>query len=109
MKIKWLQDVNMEVVTGYDERLDEAITELECFKNGEIHDVDILDRTEPNKFTKVMVDMQFGDGSVAYGVEEDLFKEVISIPKCPVCNGEMEKSETEGLFNCYFCGLTNHK
>lgn len=30
------------------------------------------------------------------------------VPDCPNCGGERERSDTEGLYNCFFCGLKKH-
>ena len=70
MKIKWNKDVEIEVCDHYDEENDAGFFVDESFKLGTIVDVDILARREDN------TDMQFGDGSVAFVVENSCFDEV---------------------------------
>ena len=44
MKIKFNQDVELQVIAGFDEEADE-ITEafMETFRKGEVHEVDLVD------------------------------------------------------------------
>lgn len=66
--IQWNQDTFLRVVDSYDEAEDKAYESDEAFKKGETSDVDILESDVAG-----YVGIQFGDGSVAYGVSEDLF------------------------------------
>ena len=77
MIIKWKQDIELQITTDFNEENDEAITENQTFRAGEINDVDILERTEPYKIFqkgKPFVDMQFNCGDVAYGVPSVLYE-----------------------------------
>lgn len=67
MKIRFTEDVELEVVTNYDEASDKAETTSESFKRGDVVDVD-LDREGD-----VTSSFQFGDGSMAYNVPNELF------------------------------------
>lgn len=70
MRIKFLKDCEIELVTRFDEATDQADTENEIFVAGSVHEVDVLDEREGS------LDVQFGDGSVAYGVPNSLFAKV---------------------------------
>ena len=73
MIIKFTKDVELTVIDEFDEASDNIVSESqEVFTEGEEVDVDILE-TDTDGF----VDLQFGDGSLAMGVNESLF-EVIS-------------------------------
>ena len=67
MKIKFNQDVETEIVVGFDEATEEVQTESETFKAGEVHDVDVCD-VKGDK-----VDLQFGSGDMWYGAPLNLF------------------------------------
>lgn len=69
MKIRWLKDTYLEIVTNYDEEKDDVITADDTFLKGEIHDVDDLESG-----VKGYTSMQFGDGSCAYGVPNHTFE-----------------------------------
>jgi len=71
MKIKFKTDIELEVVESYDEANDHAETSNETFKAGEVHEVDLLDSAGD---MSVVVDIQFGDGSVAFSVPTDFFE-----------------------------------
>ena len=72
MKIEWLADYEFEVTESYDEKSDTFETSDIIVKAGEVDDVDI----EPeNKDSKVCW-IQFGDGSIIYGVPKTCFKEI---------------------------------
>lgn len=71
--IKFKQDTTLTVVSGFDEETDNITEESEdTFKKGEAVDADIVDDDGP------FVDLQFGDGSVCYGVQRESF-EVIEV------------------------------
>ena len=70
MKIKFLQDCELVVVESYDEETDTTEESNETFNAGEIVDVDILERRSDS------TDWQFGDGSCAYVVPNELFESV---------------------------------
>lgn len=75
MKIKFLEDVTLSIVEGYDEGTDTIIgdTEDEMFHAGEVIDVEFF--SESDDYTGI----QFGDGSVALGVQRSLFEIVHSL------------------------------
>jgi len=67
--IKFKEDTELNVVTGFDEETDN-ITEdgMEIFRAGEPVDAEIT--SEDGEY----VDLQFGDGSVANGVQCSCFE-----------------------------------
>lgn len=70
--IKFKQDTTLQVVEGYDEATDNITEDVEeTFKSGEKVDADIF-----NDDGTDYVDIQFGDGSVALGVQRDYFEVV---------------------------------
>lgn len=72
MKIKFLKDIELTVVDGFDEATDNITSEtIESFKAGETVEVDILERK-----VKSYVDLQFEDGSVAFGILRNSFCEI---------------------------------
>jgi len=70
--ITFKSDTELEVVTNFDEATD-TITgmETETFKAGEKVDAEIID--DRDEKGELFVDLQFGDGSVAYGVQRACF------------------------------------
>lgn len=68
MKIKWLKDVELEIVTNYNENSDLADTETEVIGEGEEDEVDIFDQDDKT------VSLQFSNGEVSFNVPRDLFK-----------------------------------
>lgn len=96
MKARFIQDVEIEVVTHYDEEKDEAVTENETFKKGEETEWDVLDDEGER------MDVQFGDGSCCYGLDKGCFE---VIPFCPCC-GKTGK-QGEGCPTCPGCWFTN--
>jgi hypothetical protein len=69
--IKFTRDITLHVVENFDEELDEEISGFdETFRMGEKSDADIWE-----KFNDI-VSIQFGDGSVAFGVPKDCFETV---------------------------------
>lgn len=70
--IKFKADTELEVVTDFDEKTDTITgSETETFKAGEPVDADIIDDREEKG--EQFVDLQFGDGSVAFGVQRSCF------------------------------------
>lgn len=64
--------VMLTVVTDFDEKKDVIVhEEIETFKKGEKFEADVLETN-----TLGIVNLQFGDGSVAFGVERKLFSKV---------------------------------
>ena len=68
--IRFKQPAELEIVEWYDEANDETHTKDETFSEGEVVDADIFDDRGET------VNMQFGDGSVAYGVPKTIFEEI---------------------------------
>jgi len=70
--ISFKNDTELTLVTSFDEKTD-TITgeETETFKAGEPVDADIIDENETKG--EMFVDLQFGDGSVAFGVQRECF------------------------------------
>jgi hypothetical protein len=69
--IAFKKDIELTVVTEFDEATDNITgEEKDIFKAGEPVDADILDRGDN---TENYVDLQFGDGSMAFGVERSSF------------------------------------
>ena len=66
-KITFNEACELEIVESYDEEADKAETSSMTFAKGEVHDVD-LDRIGVDTSS-----FQFGDGSMAYNVPNDLF------------------------------------
>lgn len=70
MKIKFNQEVSLVVVDEYDEENDNIVSETnETFGKDEIHEVELIDSD-----TNLYCDIQFGDGSVAHGVQRKCFQ-----------------------------------
>ena len=67
MKIRWLDEIDLTVVTDFDEKNEIADEGFEIVEKGEVNEVDILDDSGE------AVDMQFGNGSVAFGVSKECF------------------------------------
>jgi hypothetical protein len=70
MKVKWLQRVNLTVVESYDAKHDKTEESSEVFEKDEVTEFDIFDDRGET------VNIQFGDGSVAYGVPKALYEVV---------------------------------
>lgn len=74
MKIRFNQDVELQVIEGFDEEAD-AVTDacFERFGDGEVHDVDLLDFVEDGNGKVQTCTIQFGDGSCSYNVQRSWF------------------------------------
>ena len=68
--IRFNQDATLVVVDYFDEDTETTHEHDEAFVAGEEVDVDIVD------IERGYAQLQFGDGSVAYGVPVDLFEEI---------------------------------
>ncbi len=68
MKVKWLQPVCLNTVESFDEATDTAEESEVSFAKDEITEFDIFDDRGDS------VNIQFADGSVAYGVPKNLFE-----------------------------------
>ena len=71
MKIKWLEDCELEVITNFHEDTEEAETEMDVFRKDEVSDVDALAYYKDEPST---AGFQFGNGDCAYGVPCSLFE-----------------------------------
>ena len=73
--IAFKTDTELTIVTEFDEATDNIVgEEKDVFKAGELVDAEIL-ATEilPDGKTSEFVDLQFGDGSVAFSVQRACF------------------------------------
>ncbi len=68
MKIKWLKDVTITCVESYDEKNGMVDETDESFVKDEVTEFDIFDDRG------ITVNIQFGDGSVAYGVPKSIYE-----------------------------------
>ena len=70
--IKFNQDTELTVVSGFDEELDNITDEtVETFKAGELINAEIMDGSDTNS---EYVDLEFGDGSIALTVQRSSFE-----------------------------------
>jgi hypothetical protein len=66
MKIKFLKDVELEVVVDFDHVTDEPTYNTVTFLRDDEAEIDICDANEPPSAREI----QFGDGSVAFVTPE---------------------------------------
>jgi hypothetical protein len=66
MKIKFKQDVELEIVVDFDQETDLPTYETQTFLQGDEAEIDICDAAEP----PLAREIQFGDGSVAFVTPE---------------------------------------
>lgn len=69
MKIKWLETVNLTIVMDHDEESDTILDDTITINSGEIDEIDIVGNSKEGE-----VDIQFGDGSVAFGVSKKWYE-----------------------------------
>jgi len=79
MKVQLLKDIEIEVIESFDAALDDAESVTEVFKTGETIEFDVTDhplrmidgelKEDPDT-----INVQFGDGSVAFGLSLEWFK-----------------------------------
>ncbi|NBR07559.1 MAG: hypothetical protein EBT92_17585 [Planctomycetes bacterium] len=62
MKIKFKQDVELQIVVDFDQETDQPDYETVTFLQDDETDIDICDASEP----LLAREIQFGDGSVAF-------------------------------------------
>ena len=67
MKIRFKETVELEVVTNFEEDGETLDTETEVVHTGDEHEVDVIEDKGD------AIDIQFGDGSVAYNVMKEWF------------------------------------
>ncbi len=82
MKVEFLLDCEIEVIESFDEAMDGAESTSELFRTGDQTEFDIIDH--PQRFNgdeledhPTMVNVQFGDGSVAFGLCCEWYKEIV--------------------------------
>ena len=68
MKIKWLDEIELSVVYNYDEENEVLDEGFEVVEKDEVNDVDIIEDKGKT------VDMQFGNGAVAFNVGKDWYE-----------------------------------
>lgn len=68
MDIMWLQEVDLTIVTNFDEKNEVADEDTQMVSKGECDDIDILEDKGDT------VDIQFGNGSVAFNVKKEWFR-----------------------------------
>lgn len=71
MLIRFIEPCELEIVESYDEETDTTETTTLVVQRGDEHDVDIEDERDNDT-----TNFQFGDGSMAYGVPNRLFKKL---------------------------------
>jgi len=70
MKIKWLRDIELNVIDYIDEDTNTPVESSETINAGDIDDVDII------KDAGDCIDLQFGDGSMALSVMKKWYEVV---------------------------------
>jgi len=73
MFIKWIEDVELEIVESCED--EEPKSYKEMIEVERIHEIDIFG-VGINNEKEHIVDMQFGDGSVACGVQRKWYEEI---------------------------------
>lgn len=77
MIVRFKEACEIEVTDYYDEENDEPITHMEAFAEGEEVEFDVVDEHGGEGELGELVNIQFFDGSVAFGIPTDSF-EIIS-------------------------------
>ena len=79
MRVKFLVDCEIEIIEGFNELADEAEPTTEVFRVGDEVEFDVFD--SPQRFNGQdledhpdMVNVQFGDGSVAYCLSKEWYE-----------------------------------
>lgn len=67
MLIRWKHDVELNVIKNFDEETETADENSEMFKQNTSSNIDIVEDKEE------FVDIQFGDGSMAFNVSKRMF------------------------------------
>lgn len=76
MKAKFTKQCEIEIVDHYDEDIDDVISSIEMFNEGEEIEFDVFGHPERVIDGNIVEDtsllnIQFGDGSVAFGVSKE--------------------------------------
>jgi len=74
MKIQWLKSAQIEIVEDYDEELDTPIITFVHTLEGQIEEIEKIGDNGTEEKEDYLMDIQFGDGSYAYGVPTSLFQ-----------------------------------
>ena len=74
MKIRWKEDIELNIIENYEELADAADSYNETIKAGTIDEIDIFGKYKLNG--EEYVDIQFEDGSVALSVQKSMFEEI---------------------------------
>jgi hypothetical protein len=79
MKVKWKVPVELEVIESFDKAMDDVDSYTERFNAGEVTEFDIFGYAErfvkgKLKEDKTLPNIQFGDGSVTFGVSTEWFE-----------------------------------
>jgi hypothetical protein len=111
MKVKFNTDCEIEVISSYDEALDDVEGSTEIIRAGSKLDFDVIGH--PERFQagkgfvedKTLVNVQFPDGSVAFGISTEWFDETNSdevpwynVPGGPIPDNITDK-EWDALVN----------
>ena len=77
MRVKFLKSCEIEVCTNVD-KFDNAMTETEVFEVGDETEFEIIDHPTDIQGREDLshVNVQFGDGSVAFGLSTEWFKQL---------------------------------
>lgn len=102
MKVRFVTDCEIEVFETFDEALDDGETSTEVFRVGDEAEFDLLDaplKFDGNEFVPAedTVNVQFGDGSVAFGLSREWFEE---IKECPYCGGNCPNEPDDSANLC---------
>lgn len=81
MKVEFVEDCEIEVIKNFNEALDEVESSSELFRIGEQTEFEIIDHPQKFDGEKLVddpdyVNVQFSDGSMAYCLCRQWFKEV---------------------------------
>lgn len=71
MKIRFTENCEIQVILTINEELDDIENFNESFKICDVVEVDVLEEHAEK------IDVQFGDGSVTYGLPKNCFEEVL--------------------------------
>ena len=74
MKIRFLEDVELDVIEEFDELTEDIKSSAELFKAGTVNEIDVF--SDEDDEDAEHVDIQFGNGSVCFGVMKSWFEVV---------------------------------
>jgi len=81
MKVKFTNETELEIIESYDEALDDAESTITAFKKDSVVEFDVFGYGERMIDGELVEDrnllnVQFADGSVAFGVSTEWFEQV---------------------------------